>query len=147
MIISLVGRCSDAITTVFSHILEIVAQILCFMVPEGVINKEKFDSFYGLLYEPSSEELREIIQEEGSFSIREMQAHDPRNDMNNALSTPGRFVGFLRALFEPVLVQHFGDVMDEFVKTAERRWILEGSLQEERARCPYAMLVVSLAKA
>ncbi|KAF7024907.1 hypothetical protein CFC21_037168 [Triticum aestivum] len=92
-------------------------------------------------------ELREIIQEEGSFSIREMRAHDPRTDMNNALSTPGRFTRFLRALFEPVLVQHFGDVMDEFVKTTERRWVLEGSLQEERARCPYAMLVVSLAKA
>lgn len=66
--------------------------------------------------------------------------------LNNALSTPGRFAGFLRALFEPVLVQHFGDVMDEFVRTAERRWIQEGSLQEECARCPYAMLVVSLAK-
>uniref|UniRef100_A0A453G2X2 Jasmonate O-methyltransferase n=1 Tax=Aegilops tauschii subsp. strangulata TaxID=200361 RepID=A0A453G2X2_AEGTS len=76
MIVSLVGRCSDAIATKFSYILEIVAQILCVMVSEGVIDKEKFDSFYGLLYEPSSEELREIIQEEGSFSIREMRAHD-----------------------------------------------------------------------
>ncbi|VAH82521.1 unnamed protein product [Triticum turgidum subsp. durum] len=147
MIVSLVGRRSDAMTTKFSYILEIVAQILCVMVSEGVIGKEKFDSFYGLLYEPSSEELREIIQEGASFSIREMRAHDPRTDMNNALSTPGRFAGFLRALFEPVLVQHFGDAMDEFVRTAERRWILEGSLQEERVRCPYAMLVVSLAKA
>ncbi|KAF7031887.1 LOW QUALITY PROTEIN: hypothetical protein CFC21_043139 [Triticum aestivum] len=147
MIVSLVGRRSDAMTTKFSYILEIVAQILCVMVSEGVIGKEKFDSFYGLLYEPSSEELREIIQEGASFSIREMRAHDPRTDMNNALSTPGRFAGFLRALFEPVLVQHFGDAMDEFVRTAERRWILEGSLQEERVRCPYAMLVVSLTKA
>nr|CDM85509.1 unnamed protein product [Triticum aestivum] len=111
------------------------------------IDKEKFDSFYGLMHEPSLKELREIIQEEGSFSIREMREHDPRTDINKTLSTPGIFAGFLRSLFEPVIVQHFGYVMDEFVRTVERRYILEGSLQEERAKCPYAMLVVSLAKA
>ena len=113
----------------------------------GCIDKEKFDSFYGLMHEPSLKELREIIQEEGSFSIREMREHDPRTDINKTLSTPGIFAGFLRSLFEPVIVQHFGYVMDEFVRTVERRYILEGSLQEERAKCPYAMLVVSLAKA
>jgi hypothetical protein len=44
--------------------------------------------------------------------------HDPRTDMNSALSTPSRFVNLLRALFEPIPVQHFGDVMDEFLMTA-----------------------------
>jgi jasmonate O-methyltransferase len=97
------------------------------------------------VYAPSSEELRKIIQEEGSFTIMEMRVHDPRTDMNIALSTPSKFVNLLRALFEPILVQHFGDVMDEFVRTAERRWSLEGSLEKERARNPRAMLVVSLA--
>ena len=92
------------------------------------------------MYEPSSEEVREIIQEEGSFSITEMQEHDPRTDMNNTLNTPGRFAGFLRSLFEPVLVQHFGYVMDEFVRITEQRYILEGS-------CPIACLAISLAKA
>lgn len=147
MIISLLGRRSGIIATKFPFLPEIVAQILCVMVSEGVIDKEKFDSFYGLMHEPSLEELREIIQEEGSFSIREMREHDPRTDINKTLSTPGIFAGFLRSLFEPVIVQHFGYVMDEFVRTVERRYILEGSLQEERAKCPYAMLVVSLAKA
>ncbi|KAF7039218.1 hypothetical protein CFC21_049264 [Triticum aestivum] len=147
MIISLLGRRSDIIVTKFPFLPEIVAQILCVMVSEGVIDKEKFDSFYGLMHEPSLEELREIIQEEGSFSIREMREHDPRVDINKTLSTPGIFAGFLGSLFEPVIVQHFGYVMDEFVRTVQRRYILEGSLQEERAKCPYAMLVVSLAKA
>lgn len=147
MVVSLQGRRSDEPVTESSLIWGTAAQILGTMASEGVIDKEKLDSLYIPVHGPSDEELREIIQEEGSFSIREMRAHDPRTDMNNALSTPGRFTRFLRALFEPVLVQHFGDVMDEFVKTTERRWVLEGSLQEERARCPYAMLVVSLAKA
>ncbi|KAM0895047.1 hypothetical protein ACQ4PT_024094 [Festuca glaucescens] len=145
MVLSLIGRRSDVITTKFSYLSGIVAQILSVMVSEGVIDKTKYDSFYVPVYAPSSEELREIIQEEGSFSIMEMRVHDPRTDMNSALSTPSRFVNLLRALFEPILVQHFGDVMDEFARTAERRWSLEGSLQEERARNPRAMLVVSLA--
>ncbi|XP_047044372.1 probable jasmonic acid carboxyl methyltransferase 1 [Lolium rigidum] len=145
MVVSLIGRRSDVIATRFSYLSEIVAQILSVMVSEGDIDKAKFDSFYVPVYSPSSEELRDIIQGEGSFSITEMRVHDPTTDMNSALSTPSRFVNLLRALFEPIVVQHFGDVMDEFVRTAERRWSLEGSLQEELSRSPAAMLVVSLA--
>lgn len=115
---------------------------------QGVIDKEKFDSFYVPVHGPSGEEVREIIEEEGSFSIREMRVHDPTTEMNTALSTPRKFVNNLRALFEPIIVQHFGDIMDEFVRTAELHWSLDpdGSLQEERARTSRAMLVVSLAK-
>ena len=112
---------------------------------QGVIDKEKFYSFYAPAYSPSIEELKEIIQEERSFSITNMRVHDPSADMTSALSTPSRFVNLLRALFEPILVQHFGDVMDEFAMVVERRWSLEGSLQEEQSRSATAMLVVSLA--
>ena len=114
---------------------------------QGVIDKAKFDSFYIPLYGPSCKELREIIQEEGSFSIQEMREHDPTADYFNTLMTPSRFLNHLRAIFEPIIVQHFGDVMDEFARTAERRWSLQGSMQDERARNPRAMLVVSLTKA
>lgn len=145
MVVSLIGRRSDVIATKFSYLARILAQILRVMVSEGVIDKTKYDSFYVPIYPPSSEELRKIIQEEGSFSIMEMRVHDPRTDMDSVLSTPSSFSNLLRALFEPILVQQFGDVMDEFVSTAERHWILEGGLQEERASNPHAMLVVSLA--
>ncbi|VAH83145.1 unnamed protein product [Triticum turgidum subsp. durum] len=142
MVVSLVGRRSDVTATKFSYLSRTISQILSVMVSEGVIDKETFDSFYVPVYEPSSKEVREIIKEEGSFSIREMQVHDPTTDMNNALSTPSKFVNLLRALCEPILVQHFGDVMYEFVSTAERHWSMEGNLLG-----PYAMLAISLAKA
>jgi jasmonate O-methyltransferase len=99
------------------------------------------------LYGPSCKELREIIQEEGSFLIREMREHDPTTDYYHTLVTPSRYLNHLRAIFEPIIVQHFGDVMDGFVRTAERRWSVEGSMQDERARNPRAMLVASLTKA
>lgn len=46
----------------------------------GVIDKAKFDSFCVPVYGPSGEELREIIQEEGSFSIRDMRVYDATTD-------------------------------------------------------------------
>ncbi|XP_037432935.1 salicylate/benzoate carboxyl methyltransferase-like [Triticum dicoccoides] len=147
MVISLVGTRSNAIASKFILFLGIVAQILSVLVAEGVIDKAKFYSFYMPLYGPSSEELREISKAEGSFSIREMRVHDPRTEMSTTLSTSTRFVNNLRALFEPIIVQHFGKVMDKFAMAAELYWILDGSLQEERARTSRAMLAVSLVKA
>ncbi|XP_037418419.1 jasmonate O-methyltransferase-like [Triticum dicoccoides] len=147
MVVSLVGRHSDVTASKFSHLWETVAQILSVMASEGVIDKAKYDSFYVPMYGASSEELMEIIQEEGSFSITDMRVYDPATDMNNALFTSSWFINHLRAIFEPIIVEHFGDVMNEFVRTAEQRWTLEGSVQDERAKYPRAMQVVSLAKA
>ncbi|EMS61628.1 Caffeine synthase 1 [Triticum urartu] len=147
MVVSLVGRPSNVKASKFFHLWETLVQILSVMALEGVIDKAKFDSFYVPVYGPSGEELREVIQDEGSFSIRDMRVYDATTDMDSMLFTPSSFVNHLRAIFEPIIVEHFGEVMDEFVRTAERRWSLEGSMQDERARNPRAMLVVSLAKA
>jgi hypothetical protein len=67
-----------------------------------------------------------------------MREHDPTTDYYHTLVTPSRYLNHLRAIFEPTIVQHFGDVMDGFVRTAERRWSVEGSMQDERARNPRA---------
>ena len=98
------------------------------------------------MYEPSNKELREIIQDEASFSITEMQANNPFVGLDSALVVPSRFASVTRAIFEPIIVHHFGEVMDEFVRTLERRWILEGSLRFEHDKSPRPMLV-SLKKA
>ena len=81
------------------------------------------------MYEPSNKELREIIQDEGSFSITEMQANNPFVGLDSALMVPSRFASVTRAIFEPIIVLHFGEVMDEFVRTLERRWSVEGMMQ------------------
>ena len=93
---------------------------MCWYEWQGVIDKEKFDSFYAPVYGPSSEELREIIEEEGSLSIREMHVHGPTTDTNSHVMTPSRFMNGMRAVFEPTIMQDFGDVMDEFVRTGVR---------------------------
>lgn len=149
MVVSLAGRRSDELASKFTHAWESVALILSDMASKGVIDKAKFDSFYIPIYGPSNEELREIIQEEGSFSIRQMQVHEPASGVDSTLITPNGIANLLRAGFEPIIVQHFGSsggIMDEFVRTAERRWSLPGSLHDEIARNPRVMLAVSLTK-
>lgn len=149
MVVSLAGRRSEELASKFTHAWESVALILTEMVSKSVINKEQFESFYIPIYGPSDEELREIIELEGSFSIREMQVHEPLSGSDKMLITPSRIANLLRAGFEPIIVQHFGssgEIMDEFVRTAERRWSEEGSLQQEMARNPRVTLVVSLKK-
>uniref|UniRef100_A0ACD5WIZ0 Uncharacterized protein n=1 Tax=Avena sativa TaxID=4498 RepID=A0ACD5WIZ0_AVESA len=138
MVVSVIGRPSDE----FFHIWEVIAHTLSIMASEGMIDKEKFNSFYVPMYGPSSEELRQIIQEDGSFSITEMRVHGPEND---AVLTPSQLVNEMRAVFEPIIVQHFGDVMDEFARIGLRHFSLEGSLQNVLAKD--TMVAVSLTKA
>ena len=78
------------------------------------------DSFYLPMYGPSDRELREIIQDEGSFEINEMQVHP----VEKPLTAPNTLARVMRAVAEPMILQHFGvssDSMDEFVRTLEQQ--------------------------
>ncbi|CAM0878946.1 unnamed protein product [Alopecurus aequalis] len=145
MVISFTGRHSGGIASKLFHIWEPIVQILSVMALEGVIDKGKFDSFYLPMYGPSSEELRDIIQEEASFSINNMLVYDFTSGTDSSLFTPNGYAHQSRAVFEPIIVQHFGEVMDEFMRTAKRRWSLDGILRDQLARL--AWLSVSLTKA
>uniref|UniRef100_A0ACD5VLB3 Uncharacterized protein n=1 Tax=Avena sativa TaxID=4498 RepID=A0ACD5VLB3_AVESA len=145
MVISITGRHSDGFSSKLFHIWETIVQILSVMVLEGVIDKAKFDSFYMPMYGPSSEEFRDIIQEEGSFVIKEMLVRDFTSDADSALFAPKMFMCHMRAVFEPIIVQHFGEVMEEFTRTAERQWRVDGILMDQLGRL--AWLCVSLTKA
>ncbi|VAH69968.1 unnamed protein product [Triticum turgidum subsp. durum] len=145
MVVSLTGTRSNKTASKCYHLWETFAQILVAMVSEGVIDKAKYDSFYVPIYGPSNVELREIIQEEGSFSINEMHVQDFKRGVDKAHTTAKSQINMMRSAFEPIVVQHFGEVMDEFVRTAEKRWSLERSLQEEVAY-PVLQLAVSLTK-
>ena len=79
---------------------------------QGVIDKAKFDSFYVPVYGPSKEDLREIIQEEGSFSIKEFLVHNFLSDLDSALVTPSWIANQIMSVYEQIVVLHFGDVMD-----------------------------------
>ena len=88
-----------------------------------MLDKQKLKAFYIPLYSPSEKEVKEIIEEQGSFSINKLQVHDPIAGVNKAMISPKIKAYALRAAIEPIILDHFGsseDLMDEFTNTAEK---------------------------
>nr|CAB3467922.1 unnamed protein product [Digitaria exilis] len=87
---------------------------------QGVVEREKLDSFYIPMYGPSDKELRKIIEDESSFTINNILAHEVMNDMDRSSITPKMMALAARAAYEPIIVQHFGaTVVEEFERTVE----------------------------
>lgn len=134
MVLSMLGMSSDEHASKL-HFWDDVAMALSIMASKGIIDKEKFDSFYIPVYGPREQEVREIILEHSSFFIKEMHMK------GSASVEDGQMVSLLRAVFEPIIVSHFGEgmPMDEFVETLRQcLWIMRGE--------DFTVMLVSLIK-
>jgi jasmonate O-methyltransferase len=61
---------------------------------QGLIDKEKLDSFYVPIYAPAEKEVREIIEAEGLFSIDKVAVLEPPQ---NGIISPKTRARVLRA--------------------------------------------------
>ncbi|WVZ94582.1 hypothetical protein U9M48_040461 [Paspalum notatum var. saurae] len=116
MVVSMVGSrgCNR-----MAPVWDIVTFPLNDMASRGVISREMLDRFYVPMHGPSDVELREIIEDEGSFMLNKIQVHE----VEKRVAAPNMAARVMRAVFEPMIVHHFGlsgDVMDEFVRTLEQ---------------------------
>ncbi|CAO2210661.1 unnamed protein product [Urochloa humidicola] len=79
---------------------ELVARILAEMASRGVLDEEKLRTFYIPLYAPYEEEVKEIIEEQGFFSITSrLQMHDNMFGVNKALVNPKTMSYGIRACY------------------------------------------------
>nr|WKU83441.1 O-methyltransferase 5 [Hamelia patens] len=123
------------------------------MVKEGLIEETKLDGFNLPLYGPSKEEVKDIIENEGSFKVLKLETFklhfddsyikefNKKPEDNN---TRGKYVAAtLRAILEPILVSHFGNTIinDLFHRLAKKI-----SQHLETGKGFVDNLVVSLAK-
>lgn len=86
---------------------------------QGLIKDEDVDSFDLPLYTPYREELRDVVEEEGSFTISRLETFevnwDPfyREEDENCIfdkSKSGQNVAHcIRSVTEPMLRSHFGE--------------------------------------
>uniref|UniRef100_A0A0E0LAY4 Jasmonate O-methyltransferase n=1 Tax=Oryza punctata TaxID=4537 RepID=A0A0E0LAY4_ORYPU len=132
MVVSLLVRCSDKPNSEFIQPWTSVVTALSDMALRGVISKEKLDSFYIPIYSPMDSEVNKIIEEEGSFQINKMLMHDPYGGTGKALLDLKMVALRIRAVFEPIIVQHFApsdEIMDDFMKAVERHLISSGALE------------------
>ncbi|XP_077247551.1 putative jasmonic acid carboxyl methyltransferase 2 [Tasmannia lanceolata] len=115
MFVTLLGRkCVDAYDIEYLYVLELLARILYGMVSQGLVEEEKVDSFKLPVYMPSTEELKAVIQTEGSFVVNLLEILEVTADVEGIVDENGLVMAqmvakSLRAVIESMLASHFGE--------------------------------------
>ncbi|CAK7346332.1 unnamed protein product [Dovyalis caffra] len=152
MLLSFMGRRStDPTTDESCYHWELLAQALMSMVPEGLVEEEKVDSFNAPYYAPSVEEMNLEIEKEGSFSVSRLEAFEIDWDGGVDVVCPTmatqsrgqRVAKTIRAVVESMLESHFGkEIMDELFKRYGE--MVEDYLSKTGTK--YTNLVISLVR-
>ncbi|KAK9066875.1 hypothetical protein SSX86_014198 [Deinandra increscens subsp. villosa] len=124
MVLTLLGRQSDdPCSKECCYVWDLLALSLNDMVSKGLIEEEKVDSFNIPQYTPSSKEVSNEVEKEGSFMIDCLEVSqvnwDASTDHNPIFSkedAQGYNMGkCMRAVAEPLVLSHFGESIIEGV--------------------------------
>lgn len=118
---------------------------------QGLIEEEKLGTFNMPYYAPTTKEIEEVIEAEGSFILQNLEVF--KNDWdsyvkqaNSGLDKKTRaaiFATDIRAVGEPILASQFGEApMDDLF----RRFEADVLDHMERENCQFINLVISLTK-
>ncbi|MCL7045005.1 hypothetical protein MKW94_000622 [Papaver nudicaule] len=154
MVLTLVGRIgSDPTNKECCSFWELLALSARDMVLQGAIEEEKFNLFNIPNYFPSPEEVKLVIQSEGSFTINQLETFhvnwdgsDPKGDANSVtdkLRSSHYMANILRAVSEPLLANHFGQEMMDRLYARFRERIAEYAFKE---KSELTNLVISVTK-
>ncbi|CAK8560444.1 unnamed protein product [Lathyrus sativus] len=119
MVLTFLGRKSDDPSSKdCCYIPELIATALNDMVLEGIIEEDKLNTFNIPNYYPCPREVKFVVLNDGSFDINRLELSEV--DVNASSNQSGyKFAQSMKAVFEPVLVSHFGEAM---VEDAFRRY-------------------------
>ncbi|XP_006662915.2 anthranilate O-methyltransferase 1-like isoform X1 [Oryza brachyantha] len=125
MVLTVVGRKREEVFDAggTTKIYELLSQGLRTLVSEGRVEKEKLDSFNIPMYWPSTEELKQLVQQNGLLHITDIHLFEmdgsPTDESPEsadgapkgiaALAAGERMSATLRAGTEPLIVSHFGE--------------------------------------
>lgn len=132
-------------------IWEFVGLKLHDMVLEGLIEKGKLDSFNLPYYAATAEEIKKVIEAEGSFSLQRLEAFKMDWDTyikkaNPSLDKKARaaiIATDIRAVGDPILSSHFGSaIMDDLFLRFEQGVLHHMAIN----KCEYINLVISLTR-
>ncbi|XP_028767917.1 3,7-dimethylxanthine N-methyltransferase-like [Neltuma alba] len=126
--------------------------ILNDMVLENLIEETKLEHFNVPVYVATADEVKEIIKEEGSFSVERLESIETSWDGSSLDdkgyesfkddNERGKFVArYLRAVFEPLLKAHFGEGIVEEVFLR-----FQNKVVQLLPKLVYPTLVISLTK-
>ncbi|XP_023765432.1 S-adenosyl-L-methionine:benzoic acid/salicylic acid carboxyl methyltransferase 3 [Lactuca sativa] len=156
MVLTFVGRSiADPTIDDCCIIWKLLAQSLHDILKEGLIQESDIKSFNMPYYNPCEDEVRNIIQNEGSFSLDMLNVfqvnwdpHDTDYISTKDFDVPSHIHGenaakALRAVMEPLLTSHFGNSIIDILFDKFKKHV---SLQLAKKKIRYYNIVVSLSR-
>ncbi|KAM3209547.1 hypothetical protein ACQJBY_063932 [Aegilops geniculata] len=155
MLLTFLGRNSEEMMMHgdVSTLFELVVKSLQCLVLKGRVEKEKLDSFNLPYYAPSVKEVKALINESKLFDIEHVRLFqsnwDPQDDSDSDVvldcaSSGANVAKCIRAVLEPLIVDHFGDDIIEELFTVYASVVAN---HLEKAKAKYPIIVASLKKA
>lgn len=118
--------------------------VVCIL--QGVIEQEKLDRFNMPFYSPTAEEVKELVEAEGLFSVNKLETFkvDWSVDTNQNLENRAKFVAnTIRAVTESLLTTAYGEAAMDDLFLRFSRMVKERMDQEQSE---YLNIVVSMIK-
>nr|BAB39396.1 S-adenosyl-L-methionine:salicylic acid carboxyl methyltransferase [Atropa belladonna] len=145
MVLTFLGRESeDPSSKECCYIWELLSMALNELVLEGLIEEEKVDSFNIPQYTPSPEEVKYIVEKEGSFIINRLEATRVHWNVSNEGINGGYNVAkCMRAVAEPLLVSQFDQKLMNLVFQKYEE-IISDCISKEKTE--FINVIVSLTK-
>ncbi|KAF7086355.1 hypothetical protein CFC21_089648 [Triticum aestivum] len=153
MMLTFLGRKhGDAYSGGLCRLLGLLSQSVQSLVDEGLVEKEKLDSFNLPLYGPSMEEVKAIVEQSQQFRMNHNKLFETNwdpyddsqgNDVRNSAQSGINSSKSLRAVMEPLFASHFGEsVLDELFK--KFAYYVEVHLDKEKTK--YSVITLSLTR-
>ncbi|AQL00847.1 Anthranilate O-methyltransferase 3 [Zea mays] len=154
MVLTFIGRKhEDVFTREPNHLHGLLAQSLKSLVDEGLVEKEKLESFYLPFYSPSVGEVEAILKQVGLFNMNHVKVFeinwDPyddseSDDVHNSIGSGENVAKCLRAVMESLVASQFGEhILDKLFK--EFAHCIAEHLENEKTK--HVVLVLSIEKA
>ncbi|XP_010452333.1 PREDICTED: salicylate/benzoate carboxyl methyltransferase-like isoform X2 [Camelina sativa] len=118
MVLTFIGRSTidNPLHRDCCHFWTLLSKALCDLVVEGLVSASKVNSFYIPFYDPNEKEVKEMVEKEGSFEIKDLETHGYdlghcNQDETKRSKSGKNEANYIRAVSEPLLVAHFGDAI------------------------------------
>lgn len=153
IVLTFIGRkYEDVFNGEPNHLYGLIAQSLQSLVDEGLLKKEKLDSFYLPIYSPSVGEVVAIVEQSGLFNMNHVKVFetnwDPYDDsesdvVHDSVRSGVNVAKCIRAVTEPLIASHFGEtILDALFKEYAQR--VAKHLEKEKTK--HAVIVLSMKK-